>query len=65
MSEAERCTDVTNTVVGNADGAPCWRSEHQRLARAWRGEVLGSYCADVIDERLAAGVGDSFFEFLI
>jgi hypothetical protein len=40
MREAERCTDVTNAVVGEADGAPCWRSSRHRLwggRRKWSG----------------------------
>ena len=31
MREVERCTDVTNAVVGEADGAPCWQSERHRF----------------------------------
>jgi hypothetical protein len=60
MREVERCTDVTNAVVGEADGAPCWQSERHRFGWGWRGEVLRSYCADVIDGRLAAGWATRF-----
>ena len=34
--EAERCTGVTNAVVGEADGTPCWRSSRHRL---WSGKA--------------------------
>src|ERR1700746_1337214 len=60
MREVERCTDVTNAVVGEADGAPCWQSERHRFGWGWRGEVLRSYCADVIDGRPAAGWATRF-----
>jgi hypothetical protein len=30
----ERCTDATNAMVGNGDGAPCWQSERIALAGA-------------------------------
>jgi hypothetical protein len=63
MREVERCTDVTNAVVGEADGAPCWQSERHRFGGGWRGHVLRSYCADVADGRLAAGWATRFLNF--
>jgi hypothetical protein len=37
--EAERCTGVTNAVVGEADGASCWRSLTPPLM-GWKAELV-------------------------
>jgi hypothetical protein len=37
MREVERCTDVTNAVVGEADGAQCWQRERHRFGRGLEG----------------------------
>jgi len=47
MREAELCTDVTNAVFGEADGAAVL-AELTPLLMGWEGEVVRLSCAETV-----------------